>query len=80
MLPMFRSFGPRRDYSNGMDDSGPTAMPATHAAPITKSNTGNAALDGYTVMARRLRGDPAGDMIDASTADAIESGGPLNDY
>lgn len=68
----------------GGSDSGPTRMEVNRPTPpVTKSNTGNAAMDGYTVEARRVRGDMPGDMVDAKQADAIESSyndGPLNDF
>jgi len=71
--------------SGGDHGCGPTRMDVARPgpAPKTKSGTGNAALDGYTVTARRVRGDTPGDMVPVEQADRIESAyndGPLNDY
>lgn len=54
-----------------------------------KSNTGNAAVDGYTVGARRLMGDIPGEMVSRDEADRREAWdkemagmgiGPASDY
>lgn len=45
-----------------------------------RAETGNAAVDGYTVEARRLPGDPPGEMVDADEADRIEAASSGGEY